>query len=258
MDHIIAYLKQLELSDVEAKMYLTLLKTGPINVRELAESTAIKRTTAYLYIDQLVEKGLVMKVVKGAQKLIAANPPQSIQHLVENKLAAAKKAQEALPEVLKTITTTFPKFTEIDTFDIKHYKSMTGINKIYDEILMSKDLCSYIKLIGSGSLFEDNMVMLDEAFKKNPKLKVRELIDDSPLSRYETGINLKRHPGKYFRKFLPKEMELTAEDVHIYDGKVAIIHFVNKINAVVLQDADYYNNAKAIFEYLWKSLPEVK
>ena len=46
MEKIVDYLKQLDLSDVEAKLYLTLLQTGPSSVRDLAQTIDIKRTTA--------------------------------------------------------------------------------------------------------------------------------------------------------------------------------------------------------------------
>ena len=61
---IIEYLKQLDLSEIEAELYLILLNKGSLSVRDLAEISGIKRTTAYIYIDQLIEKGLVLKVVK--------------------------------------------------------------------------------------------------------------------------------------------------------------------------------------------------
>ncbi|HEX8965543.1 MAG TPA: helix-turn-helix domain-containing protein, partial [Patescibacteria group bacterium] len=59
MNQVLLYLEQLDLSESEAKLYMSLLQTGPISVRDLAIKVGIKRTTAYLYIDLLVEKGLV-------------------------------------------------------------------------------------------------------------------------------------------------------------------------------------------------------
>jgi HTH-type transcriptional regulator, sugar sensing transcriptional regulator len=104
MDNIIDYLKHLDLSDVEAKLYLTLLQAGPTSVRDLAQTIDIKRTTAYFYIDQLVDKGLIMKLVKGSKKLVAANTPDNLEHLVEEKLKKAKAVQHDYPEILKTLT----------------------------------------------------------------------------------------------------------------------------------------------------------
>src|SRR5215469_2171027 len=100
MDRIIDYLKQLDLSDAEAKLYLRLLQSGPTSVRDLAQTVDIKRTTAYFYIDQLVEKGLIMKLVRGSKKLVAANEPENLKTLVEEKVTTAKSAKEQLPNIL--------------------------------------------------------------------------------------------------------------------------------------------------------------
>src|SRR5258708_21255488 len=100
-DQIIDYLKQLDLSDVEAKLYLTLLQSGPASVRDLAQTVDIKRTTAYFYIDQLVEKGLIMKLVRGSKKLVAASEPENLQSLVEEKITNAKDVEKRFPDILK-------------------------------------------------------------------------------------------------------------------------------------------------------------
>lgn len=52
------------------------------------------------------------------------------------------------------------------------------------------------------------------------------------------------------------EMKLTAEDIIIFDGKVAIINVRDKITGVVIHNIDYYNNSKELFDYIWNTLPE--
>lgn len=257
MQQILDYLQQLGFSDIEAKLYLSLLESGPMSVKDLSESVDVKRTTAYFHIDTLIEKGLIIRVVRGTRKQVAAVQPENALHaLVQQRLVNAECVKKELPTMLRDIDKTYAGLKSSDTFEVKHYKSISGIRSIYDDLFKSEDLCSYINLVGSGSLFTDNIGLLDEAFAKNPKLQLRELIDDSPISRYETGINLSRHKGRYFRKFMPSELKLTSEDTHIYDGKVAIVHFVGKVSGLVLKNSDYYNNAKAMFEYFWKTLPD--
>jgi len=70
MEKILEYLEQLDLSEIEAKLYLTLLETGPTSVRDIAAAIGIKRTTAYLYVDQLAEKGLITKMVHSSRPQI--------------------------------------------------------------------------------------------------------------------------------------------------------------------------------------------
>src|SRR6266404_6497769 len=146
MDKIVDYLKQLDLSDAEARLYLTLLKTGPTSIWDLAQTVDIKRTTAYFYIDQLVEKGLIMKIVKGSKKLVDANEPENLHYLVKQKLASAKAVQQNLSAILSDLKSTLPAQKELDTAEIKYYKGAQGIKKIYEEALKAKEVRSYVKL----------------------------------------------------------------------------------------------------------------
>jgi hypothetical protein len=50
-------------------------------------------------------------------------------------------------------------------------------------------------------------------------------------------------------------MKLTAQDILIYEGKVAIIHFKDKISGVLLNNTDLFHNFKLLFDFMWKMLP---
>src|SRR5688572_27975370 len=101
IEKIISYLKQLELADIEAKLYLALLKSGTAGVRELARAVGIKRTSAYIYIDQLVEKGLVIKTVTGSRKQVAAiKPEEGLQELVKQKVQSAQDTKQRFTQIL--------------------------------------------------------------------------------------------------------------------------------------------------------------
>lgn len=257
---ILNYLEDLDLSDIEAKLYLMLLKTGPTSVRDLAEKIEIKRTTAYLYIDQLIERGLIMKVVKGSEKLIAANDPEeSLANLVDEKLKKAKTIQNEFPAMLQSITTSIPDIKDVGEAEIKYYKGINGIQKIYEEALNATELRSYIKLIEEENVFPNNVSMFIHAFKKNPQLKIKEIFYDSPFSRREAQ-KIASSTDRYSYKFLPKNMNLSSEDILIFDGKVGIIHYKDKKNSssVILKSLEYYNNSKELFDFIWKTIPEEK
>lgn len=257
MDKIINYLKELELSEIEAKLYLTLLQNGPISVRDLAETIQIKRTTAYFYIDQLVEKGLVMKLVKGSKKMVAANPPESLQHLVEEKMTSAKQVEQNFPSILKTLTTSLPQSVRTTDAEIKYYKGINAVRKIYEEAFTGNDLRSYVKVEDQPALSSDNPEFFSDAFKKNRNLKVWEIVYESPHSRRQ-AMKILSQTNSYFYKFMPKDLKwsLSSEDILIYSGKVAIINYADNISCVVLASEGFYNNSKEIFDFLWKMLPE--
>lgn len=256
MNTILSYLEQLDLSDIEAKLYLTLLETGPVSVRHLAEKIEIKRTTTYLYIDQLIEKGLIMKVVKGSEKLIAANDPEeSLAHLVDKKLAKAKTIQQEFPQVLQAITTSLPQVKDVSEAEITSYKGITNARKIYEEALKADELRAYIRINKNEPLFPNNSAVFADAFKNNPKLKVWEIIYNKDISAPPSESS-RSHVGRYFYKYMPKSHHLSSEDILIYDNKVAVINYKGGKTSIVLQSSDLYNNFKDIFTFLWDMIPE--
>jgi sugar-specific transcriptional regulator TrmB len=253
MEHIVDYLKQLDLSDAEAKLYLTLLKSGPASVRDLAQTVDIKRTTAYFYIDQLVEKGLIMKIVKGSKKLVSANEPENLKVLVEEKLRKANEVQKGFPEILKALTTSLPKENTNGEAEIKYYKGKNGVKKIYENVLKTKELRSYVDMSKIAEVFPENYKLFNNAVKKNPDIKMYELVENSPEAKQyvKSFSNMKN----YYAKLLPEATRLTAQDILIYDNTVAIINLKDNIHGIVLHNADLYNNFKLLFDFIWKIIP---
>lgn len=252
MDKIIDYLKQLDLSDVEAKLYLTLLQTGPASVRNLAATIDIKRTTAYLYIDQLINKGLIIKIVKGSKKILEATEPENLENLVKLKLENAKEVQKNFPSILKLLNTYSPKDSSNNEAEMRYYKGKSGVKKIYEEALQANEIRSYVNIEEIAAVFPNNFKLFDNANKLNPGIKIYEICADSPQARSRLTISNKNH----VYKILPSDMELISQDVLMYNNKVAIIHLKDTTSAVVLHNIDIYNNFKLLFDFLWKVLPK--
>jgi len=127
---IINYLEKLELSEFEVKLYLAILELGPKSVRELAHELEINRTTVYFYIDQLIEKELVMKVVKGLKTLIVLNDPRSsLEALVDKKAKSVKTIQKDLHDITDKIVEKYVPFRDIGDAEIRHYKGKLGVKK---------------------------------------------------------------------------------------------------------------------------------
>ena len=252
MENIIEYLNQLDLSEAEAKLYLTLLKTGPASVRELAQTVDIKRTTAYFYIDQLVEKGLIMKLVRGSKKLVAANEPDNLKILVEEKLKKANEVQKKFPEVLKMITGTLPQESNTNDAEFKYYKGKNGVKKIYDDVLKEQEIRSYVNIEEIAKVFPENFDAFNKVFQKNAKITMFEIVENSPqANKY---INFSKNKPGYHQKLLPKDMSLAAQDILIYNQRVAIINLRGNIHGIILYNIDLYNNFKMLFDLTWKML----
>ena len=257
MNSVIEYLKHLDLSETEAKIYLTLIENGPKRVRELAESVGLKRTTTYFHIDSLIKKGLIAEEVKGSGARIVANPPQWLKYLVDNKIKTAQILQEQYPTIVKTINTAFSRSqTPEEETEIKYFTGIKSVEFIYEEAFKCDEIRSYVKVNEAPTLSSDNVILFDNALKKNKNLKIWEIIYDSPFSRRQTIKILSQNNNRYYCKFMPNNLKWsTREDILIYNGKVVIISYGEKITSIVLQNTDFYNNSKELFDFTWKMLP---
>ena len=118
MKNVLTYLKQLGLSETEAKLYIVLLKSSSLTVAELAEYAKINRTAAYSHINSLLEKGIIAKV-KGSTNNIAVNPPDDLRYLVEQKAIHVGMLQEKLPAVISLLNSSLPRTNLSSRSEIK-------------------------------------------------------------------------------------------------------------------------------------------
>lgn len=70
----ISNLKSIGLTENEIKIYLLLLKSGSITAYEISQKTGIYRAHVYDKLEQLIKKGLVTHVYKGAKKYVSIQP----------------------------------------------------------------------------------------------------------------------------------------------------------------------------------------
>jgi len=255
MEEITEFLKQLDLSDIEAKIYITLLESGPTTVRELAEDINIKRTTTYTYINQLIEKGLITEVMKGFHKQIAANTPESLQFLIEQKLETVIILQKSFPDILKKLDTIHPQEDSAKEAEIKYYKGKNGVRSIYEMALRANEFRSYVNVEEVLEVFPDNAKLFDIAIHSNPKMRMFEIVENSPQSRNRVNLAHKKSK-RYSYKFFPKDVKITSTDILLYDGKISIINLKNKIDGLTLINTELYNNFKVLFDFIWRILPE--
>jgi len=249
--NITLYLEELGLSTIEINLYVTLLETGPINVRELAKLVQIKRTTAYFYIDGLIKKGLV----KNAERLIyPQEPSESIQRLVDNKIKLANKIQTSFPDIVDMINDLhYPKNVS-GVAEIKHYYGKNNVKNIYLDLLSAKNIRGITNISEFLDIFPDTFQVVDEAVQKDKQKTFFELVDDSPKTHQALQKSLETTNNRYQCKYFPEGMSISSSVVTIYDGKVSIVNTRNTISGVILQSNILYDNFKQLFDLIWNNI----
>lgn len=251
---LIDYLERLGLCELEVKLYVALLETGPIAVRDLADFVRIKRTRSYMYINSLIDKGLIIKVVTNSHNQVMVNTPDfALEKLVEDKVKSISSIQTDLSAVLHHLhSLSIPE--DHSQAEIKYYKGKAGVKRIYEEALRAQELRSYVNIADIEEVFPENFKLFDDAFKKNPKLTMFEIIEESPLAKEKSKVAIQN--SRYHYKFFPNGKKITSTDIMIYDGNVSFINLKKAINGVVLRNIDLYNSFITLFDYMWDTLPD--
>lgn len=237
-------LTQFGLEEKEAKVYLSALEMGQINIQGLVKKSGIKRSTVYEMIKSLKEKGLISVTTKGARKLYLATDPEKIKRMLSEK---QRLFTDLLPE-LKAISN-----IGFDKPKIKFYEGVEGLREIYWDALNIKDKMAYwISPIQSvmdtvGKDFLEKYVEIKA--KKGLWIKSIHVVSQSnPDYKYAS-------PETYEKtlrivRFTPPEINI-ENTIGIYDDKVAVISSRKEGFGFVVESKDYANSMKIFYDLLW-------
>ena len=129
----------LDLDDLESKIYLSLLRTGPITASALAKDLNIDRARMYRTVDKLVDRNIISTTLSSPKLCIATEPQQALKIALEKKeaeLRKIKKSGEAIVDKINNEITT-NQGTNIPTLRI-----VQGRTNIYSDIAQLIENCT--------------------------------------------------------------------------------------------------------------------
>ncbi len=217
-------IKEAGLKPKEAEIYLAILHLGEATVSDIAKKSKVKRTTIYEYTDELVRKGLLYKTVRGKRIFYAAENPDRLIRVLENK---KKKIDSILPDLQKIYGASF----YVHKPQIRFYEGIEGIRTIYKEIsTTSYTIYGVFSVDKYFSVFTNKD---SEEFFGNIRRnggQIKDLIEDTPLGRKYMKSHF--YNGIGFPKLLPKDFKL-AVDLIVAGDKVAMISLVNLVGVII-------------------------
>jgi sugar-specific transcriptional regulator TrmB len=237
MDKEIFY--QLGLNEKETEIYLCLLRQKESSATEISKLTKVNRTTVYLEIGKLIQKGLISSVTKDSKKYFRAlNPEIFLEQLDEKK------------ENFKSILPNLRELKKLDMMpSFEMYQGKEVIKTLYSDILKTN---SEVLLLGAtGYAFDILKYSFPQFYKKalNSNIKARY------LANYDTKDIFKNYPKDKVRlKYLKKE-HFSEVSTILYNNKVVIQSLkVDKIYAILIEDKNLFDTYKNYFEFIWNLL----
>ena len=121
----------LDLDDLEAKVYLNLLRAGPITASALAKELDIDRARMYRTVDKLVSRNIISTTLSSPKLCIAADPHDALKIALgkkEDEVNKIKKSGEAIIDKINNEISTNQNNT-VPTFRV-----VQGRQNIYADI----------------------------------------------------------------------------------------------------------------------------
>lgn len=231
-----------------ASAYLATLKLQKANAHQIAKEANIERTNIYNVLEELADKGLVIKSLSGKRfSYIAESPTRFKQILIQQESVL----NQLLPvlEVLQGNKRIKPK--------IKLYENKEGIRKVLLDSLnaqekVRRDLASVESIVDFlGLRFINNQIR--ERVKRGIHVRsLRCLPKGAKVS--EKDWFLKKDNKELLRevRYLDKSVQLTPVII-IYDHIVAVISSKEESYALVIESPEFSQAMKVLFDIAWNS-----
>ncbi|MGD9152798.1 MAG: helix-turn-helix domain-containing protein [Gammaproteobacteria bacterium] len=247
---------ELDLSNKEIMLYLNLVKYGARTIQELAELSNINRVTTHNNVENLTQKGLVTQVKKGrgSRRLIMAEPPEKLSVIFKERQAKIIAAEKQLDLITKELLNLKKEYNVRENVEVHQYKGKEEVKLIYNDVLSSKEIRSYVNCNEVTRIFPTNVSKFINSYKRNPNMQIWEIMEKSEeAKKYVEQVSAER----YRCRLTNKQLNLASLDYLIYDGKVAVVEFdaIEGVRGIVIENKKFYENAKAIHQFVWQFLP---
>lgn len=164
-------LKALGLSDPEIKIYMALLKTGPLSASQLSKNTGMYRPYVYDTLENLIGKDLVTYTIRKSKKEFECAPPSALKKLLQEEEEQLKQKQDIVDSLVPILKNMYAKpFSEfiIEKFEGENIEE--DLNKFIKN-LQKKEKINEILCFGKNFKLEKKESKIKIKNKIKPKMK---------------------------------------------------------------------------------------
>jgi len=231
-------LEEIGLTKREKETYLKLLKKGECSASEVSKGSSISRTHVYEALGSLIDKGLVINVVKNFKKYYSAAPPCKISDFLGEKKRLIEKQEIEALGLIKQLQSIKPSEKSAK---IEVYEGKEGIKTFMTNTLKSKEP---LLIINATKDFKENFTSFAENyFKEKIKRKLK--------SKVIFGETFEFLDSTAEKRFLIKKDKSPTTTI-IYEDNVAVGLWLEKPLIIRIKSEEASREYKDYFRILWK------
>ncbi len=233
-------LENLGLNEKEAIVYVACLRYPALGIAELAKHSGIQRTYLYDLTEKLVDKGFLVQTKRDDKKVFSAVSPRAVLRTEQEKL---KSFHELVPE-LEALADKKNKRPEIIYYEggRELARMMEGSVMRGGECLIFCDEMFYAK--DNGQYQKKNV---GQRLKSGTRCRVLSALTNAALDSQKSDDKEAR-----ITRMLPRDLFEPKVLVAMYRDKTLVANHVKNFGFVV-EDEEFADTLKTIFELIWKS-----
>ncbi len=249
-ENLIQELKKLNLTEKEARVYIALLELGPSTPYKIAKRSRLKRPTAYVIAEELVEKGLIIQMTGEKQKMYIARSPESYIEDVESRVKEAKRIVPELNALQRK---------QSEKPNVLYFEGVEGMKQAYDyriKDFKEKEIVGFFARADQldSDLNEKVFIPWNED-KVKYGISVRGYtVDDKKLTKeYARFLTGKDGYGKGLirAKFLPDTLYSADCSIESFEWGVRICIMKSK-QALIIESYELAKALREIHDLLWE------
>lgn len=244
-------LRNLGLSENEAKVYMAMIELGPATVLEISAKAGVNRPTTYVQIESLKKIGLVSTQVKGKKQIFIAESPEQLEFVIDRERIAVEQKKEELKKILPELTNLFNLSDSKP--QVRFFEGREGLLKMHSELVKTKteEVISFVSIDGLHKTFPDNNKTLSSR-------RVEKGIKSRVIYTNSGEPNMKRFDEKLLReaKYVSSDKFPFKSDIAVYGDKISISALDGTAVGVLIVHKELADSFRAIFNLLWATLGE--
>jgi len=249
-------LKTLGLSDKEIDVYVAGLKLGSTTINKLSQSARVKRSTVYVVLERLKQRGLVSQGLKRARKIYEMADPEKFLKLVKEEKEKIKEKEESVRKAVASLKVIANKSAFAS--DIKIYEGYDATMEVLVEISKTKSptynfYSSHYFPLEDYEKIKKAVAKFNTA-KRMAKSKIYVITDQVPLtSKFFPSAD---EDIREFR-FLPEDIKLPAM-IDVNEDVVVLSSVRDGYSCIVIKNKTIADTLRIIHGIVWQSLENKK
>ncbi len=157
-EELLVKLRDIGFSEKEAKIYLTVLELKEALPGSIAKRSGVKRSTAYILLEQLAKRGLLSPIKKNGRLFYRAKNPREF---IEEEL----EKSESLQSSLEHLNMDLPKLLSLheineDKVEVSVFKGTDGLKQVSKNIRAFKGKVHRYDHLGSEVIIYGEKVLI--------------------------------------------------------------------------------------------------